>query len=186
MHTHLQHLPPVSNPKKPPPWVHMGIIYNSTAHVYHYPPPLRTMAYIQGGRANNALMNRLQHELQTALCFSALDPALLPVPLQTRRAQLLLEQLFLLQRTARWYERSDTDIPLEYTICPCHQRQPETCESLRGNPPGHMATRENYHTTCWLELEGTCGQRGTTPAGTTGDQRSSITRCSADAALPSF
>ena len=38
-------------------------------------------------------MTRLQHELHTALYFSALDPSLLPVHLQTQRAQLLLEQL---------------------------------------------------------------------------------------------
>ena len=55
--------------------------------------------------ADNTLMNRLQNELQTALNFSALDPSLLPAHLQTRRAQLLLEQVPLLDRGARWYDR---------------------------------------------------------------------------------
>ena len=92
------------------------------------------MAHIGGSHANNTLMNRLQHELQTALYFSALDPSLLPVHLQTRRAQLLLEQLPLVDRVARWYDRQGIDIPPKYTICPWHLPQPETWEHFKQCP----------------------------------------------------
>ena len=76
-------------------------------------------------------MNRLQHELQTALYFSALDPSRLPVHLQTRRVQLLLEQTPLMDRVARWYDRRGIDVPPEYTICPCHLQQPATWEHFK-------------------------------------------------------
>ena len=115
MHTHLPHLPPIPHPGEPPAWVPDDRIYNNTGQVYHYPQPIRTMAHIRGSHADNTLMNHLQHKLQTALYFSALDPSLLPVHLQTRRAQLLLEQLPLLDRVARWYGRQGIDIPPEYT-----------------------------------------------------------------------
>ena len=105
MHTHLQHLPPIPHPRDPQAWVPDDWIYNDTGQEYHYPQPIRTMARIRGSHADNTLMNPLQHELPTALYFSALDPSLLPVHLQTRRAQLLLEQLPLLDRVARWYDR---------------------------------------------------------------------------------
>ena len=102
------------------------------------------MAHIRGSQADNALLSRLQHEIRTALYFSALDPSLMPVHLQTRRAQLLLEQLPLLDRVARWYARRGTDIPPEYTICHCHVQQPETwehfksCSLVQGD--NHLAT----------------------------------------------
>ena len=102
--------------------------------VDHYPQPIRTMAHIRGSQADNTLMNHLQHKLQTALYFSALDPLLMPVHLQTRRAQLLLEQLPLLDRVVRWYGRRGIDIPPEYTICPCHLKQPETSEHFKQCP----------------------------------------------------
>ena len=70
------------------------------------------MAHIRGSHDDNTLVSCLLHELQTTLYFSALDPSLLPVHLQKRRAQLLLEQLLLLGRVARWYSRKDIDIPL--------------------------------------------------------------------------
>ena len=102
------------------------------------------MAHIRGSHADNTLMNRLQHELQGALYFSALDPSLLPVHLQTRRAQLLLEQLPLLDRVARWYDRRGIDIPPEYTICPYHLHKPETSEHFKQCPlaqgDNHLAT----------------------------------------------
>ena len=120
MHTHLQHLPTIPRPGKPPAWVPDDRIYNDTGRAYHYPQPIRTMAHIRGSQADKALLSRLQHEMRTALYFSALDPSLMPVHLQTRRAQLLLEQLPLLDRVARWYARRGIDIPPEYTICPCH------------------------------------------------------------------
>ena len=69
MHTHLQHLPPVPRPGEPPAWVPDDRIYNDTGRAYHYPQPIRTMAHIRGGRADNALLKRLQHELRTALYF---------------------------------------------------------------------------------------------------------------------
>ena len=102
------------------------------------------MAHIRGSQADNTLMNHLQYKLQTALYFSALDPSLLPVHLQTRRAQLLLEQLPLLDRVARWYGRQGIDIPPEYTVCLCHLQQPETwvhfkqCPFAQGG--NHLAT----------------------------------------------
>ena len=113
MRTHLQHLPPIPNPGEPPPWIPEGMIYNSTGQAYHYTQPLTTMAYIRGGHADTALVKRLQHELQTAL--STLDTALLPVHLQTRRAQLLLQQLTLLGSVAPWYDRRGINITPEYT-----------------------------------------------------------------------
>ena len=70
---------------------------------YHYPQPIHTMAHIQGSHADNTVMNHLQHKLQTASYFSALDLSLLPVHLQTRCAQLVLEQLPHLDRVARGY-----------------------------------------------------------------------------------
>ena len=65
------------------------------------------MAELRGGVADNTLMARHQHELQTTLYFSALDPSLLPVHLRKQRAQLLLEQLPLLDMVTRWYGRKD-------------------------------------------------------------------------------
>ena len=76
---------------KSPAWVPDDRIYNNTGRAYHYQQSIRTMAHIRGSQANNTLMNHLQHKLQTALYFSALDPSLMPVHLQTQRAQLLLE-----------------------------------------------------------------------------------------------
>ena len=102
------------------------VIYNDTGRAYHYPQTLRTMAHIGGSHADNTLITRLQRELQTTLYYSALDQSLLPVHLQKWRAQLLLEQLPLLDRVARWYGRKGADIPPEYTVCPCHMHTPET------------------------------------------------------------
>ena len=120
MHTHLQQLPPIPHLEEPPDWIPDDLIYNDTGQAYHYPQPIRTMAHIRGSQADNTLMNNLQHILQTALYFSALDPSLLPVHLHTRRAQLLLEQLSLLDRVARWYAQRGIDLPSEYTVCLCH------------------------------------------------------------------
>ena len=131
MHTHLQHLPPIPHPGGPPALVPDDRISNDTRRAYHYPQPIRTMAHIRGSQADNALMNHLQPKLQTTLFFSALDPSLMPVHLQTRRAQLLLEQLPLLDRVARWYGRRGIDIHPEFTICPCHLQQPETSEHFK-------------------------------------------------------
>ena len=103
------------------------------------------MAHIRGSQADSTSMNHLKHKLQTAVYFSGLDPSLLPVHLQTRRAQLLLEQLPLLDRVARWYGRRGVEIPPEYTVCPCHLQQPETWEhfkhSLLAQGGNHLATR---------------------------------------------
>ena len=144
MHTHLQHLPPIPLPGEPPAWVPEDGIYNDRGRAYHYPQPIRTMAHIQGSQADNTLRNHLQHKLQTAFYFPALDPSLMPVHLQTRRAQLLLEQLPLLDRVARWYSRRSIDIPPEYTICPCHLQQPETWKHFKQCPlaqgGNHLAT----------------------------------------------
>ena len=134
MHTHLQHLPPVPRPGEPPAWVPDDCIYNDTGRAYHYPQSVHTMAHIRGSQADNALLSHLQHTMRTALYFSALDPSLIPVNLQTRRAQLLLEQLPLLDRVARWYARRGIDIPPKYTICPCHLQQPETWEHFKHCP----------------------------------------------------
>ena len=146
MHTHLQRLPTIPQPGEPPAWVPDDQIYNDTVQAYHYPPPIRTMAHIRGSNTDNTLMNRLKHELRTALYFSALDPSLLLVHLQTRRAQLLLQQLPLLDRVARWYDQRGIDIPPEYTICPCYLQQPETWEHLKQCPlaqgDNHLATRK--------------------------------------------
>ena len=121
------------------------VIYNDTGRAYHYPQPLRTMGHIRGSHADNTLMTRLQQELQTALYYSALDPSLLPVHLQKRRAQLLLEQMPLLDRVARWYGRTGVDIPPQYTICPCHMHTPETWDHLTQCPLAqdgvHLAPR---------------------------------------------
>ena len=122
MHTHLQHLPPIPHPGEPPAWVPDDRIYNDTGRAYHYPQPIRTMGHIRGSKADNTLMNHLQHKLRTALYFSALDPFLIPVYLQTRRAQLLLEHLPLLDRVAHCYGRRGISVPPEYTICPCQRR----------------------------------------------------------------
>ena len=145
MHMHLQHLPPIPHPGEPPAWVPDDRFYNDTGRAYQYPQPIRTMAHLRGSQADNTLMNHLQHKLQTALYFSALDPSLMPVHLQTRRAQLLLQQLPLLDRVARWYGRRGIDIRPEYTICPCHLQQPEMWEHSKRCPlaqgGNHRATR---------------------------------------------
>ena len=118
MHTHLQHLPPVRRPGEPPALVPDDRIYNDTGRAYHYPLPVRTMAHIRRSQADSALLSRLQHTMRTALYFSALDRSSIPVHLQTRRAQLLLKRIPLLDMVERWYARRGIDIPLEYTICP--------------------------------------------------------------------
>ena len=141
MHTHVQHLPPVPRPGEPPAWVPDDRIYNDTGRAYHYPQPVRTMAHIRGSQADNALLSHLQHTMRTALYFLALDTSLIPVHLQTRRAQLWLEQLPLLDWVARWYARRGIDIPPEYTICPCHLQQPETWEHFKHCP---LAQGENH------------------------------------------
>ena len=119
-------------------------IYNDTGGAYHYPQPICTMAHIRGSQADSALLSRLRHEMRTALSFSALDPSFIPVHLQTQRAQLLLEQLPLLDRLARLYARRGIDIPPEYTICPCHLQQPETWEHFKrcslAKGDNHLAT----------------------------------------------
>ena len=144
MHTHLQHLPPIPHPGEPPACVPDDRIYYDTGWAYNYPQPIGTMAPIRGSQADNTLMNHLQHKKRTALYFSDLDPLLIPVHLQTRRAQLLLEQLPLLDRVACWYARRGIDIPPEYTICPCHLQQPETWEHFKRCPlaqgGNHLAT----------------------------------------------
>ena len=122
MHTHLQHLPPVLQPDDLPTWVPEGVMYNTTENAYYYPQPLRMMAYIRGRAHDTELMAALQNKLETSLHFSALDPTTLPVHLQKRRAQLLLEQPPLLDCIRRWYTRRGIHIPLKVTICPCHQR----------------------------------------------------------------
>ena len=134
MHTHLQHLHANPRAGEPPQWVPNDLIYHDTGRAYHYPQPLRTMAHIQGGHADNILMARLNQELQTTLYFSALDPSLLPVHVQKRGAQLLLEQLPLLHSVEPWYSRKDIDIPPEYTICQCHLQQPETWDHFTRCP----------------------------------------------------
>ena len=126
MHIHFQHLHPIPHPGERPPLVPDDLIYNDKARAYHYPQPLRTMAHIRGSHVDNTLTTRLQQQLQTTLYYSALDPSLLPVYLQKRRAQLLLQQLPLPDRLARWYSRKGVDIPAGYTICTCHMHTPET------------------------------------------------------------
>ena len=116
-------------------------IYNDTGRAYHYRQSVCTMAHIRGSQADNALMSHLQHTMRTALYFSALDPSLIPVHLQTRRAQLLLKKLRLLDRVAYWYARGGIDIPPEYTICPCHLQQPDTWEHFKHCP---LAQGENH------------------------------------------
>ena len=91
MHTHLQRLLRISHPGEPPAWVPNDRIHNDTGQAYHYREPIPTMAHNRGSHADNTLINCLQHELQTALYFPALDPSLLPTHLRARRAQLLLE-----------------------------------------------------------------------------------------------
>ena len=144
MHTHPKHLPPIPHPGVPLAWVPDNRIYKDTGQAYHYPQPIRTMVHIRGSHADNTLMNHLQHELQTALYFSAPHPSLLPVHQQARRAQLLLEQLPLLDRVARWYDRRGIDIPPEYTMCPCHLQQPETWEHFKQCP---LTQRSNHQAT---------------------------------------
>ena len=142
MHTHLEHLPPIPRPGEPTARVPDDRIYNDRGQAYHYPQPIRTRAHIRSSHADNTLMNHLQHKLQTALYFSALDPSLLPVHLQTRRAPLLLEQLPLLDRVARWYGQQGIDIPLECTICPCQLQQPETWEHFKQCPLAQGGNRQ--------------------------------------------
>ena len=135
---------PVPRPGEPPAWMPDDQIYNNTGRAYHYPQPIRTMAHIRGSQADNALLDHLQHQMRTALYFSALDPSLIQMHLQTRHAQLLLKQLPLLDRMAHWYTRLGIDIPPEYTICPCHLQQPETWEHFEQCPlaqgGSHLAT----------------------------------------------
>ena len=97
---------------------------------------------------------------QTALYFSALKPSLIPIHLQTRRAQLLLEQLPLLDRVSRWYGRRGIDIPAEYTICPCHLQQPETWEHFK-----HCAlAQEDNHLATWTPVDTITQHAGWGPA----------------------
>ena len=144
MNKHLQHLPPVPGPGEPAAWVPDDRIYNNTGRAYTCPQPMRTMADIRGSQADNAFLNHLRHKMRTALYFSALGPSLIPVHLQAKRSQLLLEQLPLLDRVARWYAQRGIDLPPEYTICSCHLQQPETWEHFTQCPlaqgANHLAT----------------------------------------------
>ena len=79
-------------------------------------------------------MSGVQHELQTELYFSALDPSRLPLHLQKRRAQLLLEQLPFLGRLARWYKREGIAIPPDYTIFRYHLQRPATWDHFTQCP----------------------------------------------------
>ena len=121
-------------PLEPPPWVPDGAMCNDTGRTYHYPQPLRPMAHIRASNADTTLMTRLQQELQMTLYYSALDPSLLPVHLQKRQAQLLMEQLPLLDRVARLYSRKGDNIPPEYTTCPSHMHTLETWDHFRKCP----------------------------------------------------
>ena len=160
MHTHLQHLPPIPHPVKPTGWVPDDRIYIDTGRAYHYRQPIRTMAHIPGSQADKNAMNHLQHKMRTALYFSALDPSLIPVHQQTRRAQLLLEQLPLLDRVARWYTRRGIDIPPEYTICPCHPQQPERWEHFQQCP----LAQEGNHLATWTPEDTIAKHAGWGPA----------------------
>ena len=160
MHTHLQHLPPIPHPGEPPAWVPDDRIYNDTGRAYQYPQPIRTMAHIPSSQADNTLMNHLQHKLQTALYFSALDPSLMPVHLQTGRAQFLLDQLPLLDRVARWYGRRGIEILPEYTICACDLQQPETWEHFKRCP----LTQGGNHLATWTPEDTRAQHAGSGPA----------------------
>ena len=143
-----------------PAWVPDDRIYNDTGRAYHYPQPIRTMAHIPSSQADNTLMNHLQHKLQTALYFSALDPSLMPVHLQTGRAQLLLDQLPLLDRVARWYGRRGIEILPEYTICACDLQQPETWENFKRCP----LTQGGNHLATWTPEDTRAQHAGSGPA----------------------
>ena len=105
------------------------------------------MAHIRGSHTDTTVMTHIQQELQTTLYYSALDPSLLPVHLQKQRAQLLLEQLPLNNRVARWYSRKGVDIPSEYTICPCHMRTPEMWDHFTKCPLAH----DEVHLATWKQ-----------------------------------
>ena len=137
------------------------VIYNDTGQAYHCSQHLTTMAHIWGSHTDNTLMARLQHELQTMPYFSALDPSPLPVHLQKRGAQLLLEQLPLLDRMARWYSREDIDIHPKYTICLCHLQQPETWDHIKRC----SLAQEGVHLATW-KPEGTMAQHAAWGPGT--------------------
>ena len=141
-------------------------IYNDTGRAYHYPQPVPTMAHIRGSQADNALLSHLKHTMRIASYFSALDPSLIPVHLQTRHAQLLLEQLPLLDRVARWYARRGIDIPPEYTVCPCHLQQPETWEHFKHCP---LAQGEN-HLATWTPENTIAQHTGWGPATPAADE----------------
>ena len=102
------------------------------------------MAPIRGGHPDNTVMTHLLQELRKTLYYSALDASLLPVHLQKRQVQLLLEQLPLRDRVAWWYGRKGIEIPPEYTICPCHLQTSETWDHFTRCPIAqdevHLAT----------------------------------------------
>ena len=98
--------------------------------------------------------------MRTALYFSALDPSPIPMHLQPRRAQLLLEQLPILDRVARWCAWRGIDIPPEHTICPCHLQQPETWEHFKQCP---LAQGEN-HLAPWTPDDTIAQEGGWDPA----------------------
>ena len=193
-HTHLQHLPPIPRPGEPPPLVTDDRIYNDTGGAYHYPQPIRTMAHIRGSQADSALLSRLQHAMRTALYFSALDPSLIPVHLQTRRAQLLLEQLPLLDRVARWYAHLRVCERYRHTPGIHHMPLPSPTArnmgalqtlpiSPRGQPPGHVGTGEHHNATRRMGPGHATGKRGSTPDAATGNQGGSTQGSGATPAL---
>ena len=156
--------------RKLPSWVPDDVIYNDTGRAYHYRQPLRTMANMRGSYADTALMTRLKHELQTAMYFSALDPSLLPVHIQKRRAQLLLEQLPLLNKFAPWYSRKDIDIPYRVhpmPVAPTKARTVGPFHAMPTNPgrgpPGHVETRRHNRETRPVAPGDATGQQGTAP-----------------------
>ena len=94
-------------------------------------------------------MPRLQRQLEKTLYYSALDLSLLPVNLQKWRAQLLPEQLRLLDRVKRWYGRKRIDIPLGYTVCPCHLQTLETSDDFTRCP----LAKDAVHLAAWKQKD---------------------------------
>ena len=62
-------------------------------------------------------MKDLQHKLQVITSFSAVNPATLPMGLQKRRPQLVIQHVSLLKKVALCCHRRVMEITHNFTIC---------------------------------------------------------------------
>ena len=139
-HSHQQHLPPIPSATQSPQWMPEDAPYTDRDKQYHYPTPIQQLATTLGHPANTELLRRLKDSVHTPLYYSALRRDSLAAHVQKTRLQLALEQLLLLTRYHRWYERRSIHLPAGYTKCIRGHAEEETWDHFKGSQPGTQPT----------------------------------------------